>query len=114
MVDLFWSVLDVPSTTLEVGAPRRLNLFFLSSNWQIIPRVNTVPLRAILHCVPEDIFRFDVRVAAKECPPQFASIKVTCGAQWDQFEAHDLENDTNEESESQQKPVGESSKLLPK
>jgi hypothetical protein len=90
MVDLLWSNLDVESTTLEPGADRRLNLFFIDTDRHIIPRVNQVPMRMILNFAPANIFRFDVRVAAKGCLPEFASVKATIGQNWDDIQIEEI------------------------
>jgi len=83
VVDLLWSNLDLDSITIEFGADRNLNVFFAQTDWRILPRVNQIPLRSILNYAPGDIFRFDVRVSARDCPPEYTSLKATVGASWD-------------------------------
>ena len=31
---------------------------------------------------PSSVFKFEVRVVAKECPPEYMSLKVTVGQEW--------------------------------
>lgn len=83
-VDLLWSNIDRPSITLEPGNDRRLNVFFVDSATRIISAfAQSMSMRLLLTSAPSDIFRFDVRVAAKDCPPMYVSMKVTFGQNWD-------------------------------
>jgi len=91
-VDLLWSTLNVHSTVLEPGLDRRLNLLFIDTHRWILPRETSVPVRTVLTHGPGDIFRFHIRVSAKECLPQYAFIKATFGQNWDDIEVGEIEN----------------------
>jgi hypothetical protein len=47
-------------------------------------------MRLMLTSAPSDILRFDVRVAAKDCPPTYVSVKVTFGQNWDDLVAEKM------------------------
>lgn len=91
-VNLLWSGLNLHITTLESGLDRRINLFFIDTNRWLLPSEASVPLRAVITYAPGDIFRFHIRVAGKECPPQFAFIKATFGQNWDSIEVKEIKD----------------------
>jgi len=83
-LDLLWSNIDMPSIALEPGDDRQLDIFFVDSGTRnISPFAERMSMRLLLVSAPSDIFRFDVRVAAKDCPPKYVSVKVTFGQNWD-------------------------------
>jgi hypothetical protein len=82
-LELFWSHGgDVPTPiTLHPGIERRLNVFFIhTSNGLITPVVHPTPLRAIGVFSPQgkgpQVFRFDIKVTAKDCPDVDLSLQV--------------------------------------
>jgi hypothetical protein len=82
-LDLLWSFVDEPTLTLEHGAPRRLNIFFVentSRNMVIWTR-----MRVGLASAPSDRFKFDIRVAGDECTPKYFSVEVAIGDQWNEL-----------------------------
>jgi len=84
LLDLLWSNKDVPRLTLEPGGDRRLSVFFVQQDlWQLEPWTDRRSLRMSLPCSPGGVFRFDVRVAAKDCRAEYMSLKVTVGQTWD-------------------------------
>ena len=83
-LDLLWSNADIASVTLEPGNDKRLNVFFVdSATRNILPFAERMSMRLLLVSVPFDVFRFDVRVAAKDCLPKYVSVKATFGQNWD-------------------------------
>jgi hypothetical protein len=82
-LDLLWSFVDEPIVTLEHGAARRLNVFFVentSRNMVIWTR-----LRVGLPSARSDRFKFDLRVAGEECLPMYISVEVVSGQQWNEL-----------------------------
>jgi hypothetical protein len=90
-LDLLWSFIDKPTITVEDGAPRRLNVFFVENTSRKLLTWTQIPVR--LDYFPSDILRFDVRVAAKDCPAEYVSFKVTFGDQWCDLVTEMIEND---------------------
>lgn len=83
-LDLLWSNIDVPTIALEPGDPRQLDVFFVDSATRAITVfAERMSMRMSLASSPSDVFRFDVRVAAKDCPPEYMSVKVSFGQNWD-------------------------------
>jgi hypothetical protein len=80
-LDLLWSFVDEPSITLEHGASRRLNMFFVENTSRNMTLWNR--LHGKLTSAPLDHFKFDVRIAGEDCPPVYISVEVTTGNQWD-------------------------------
>lgn len=54
----------------------------------------------ILPCAPSEIFKFDVRVAAKDCPPEYLSLKDTVGGKWDDVSVEKLASEIHTDSNS--------------
>jgi hypothetical protein len=85
-LDLCWSSIDAPSTTLEHGADKRINVFFGANNsdW-LLPSALAAPFRSHVRNGPGTTYRYDIRIAADECPPVYVSIKVVIGDsdRWD-------------------------------
>jgi hypothetical protein len=79
-LDLWWSFVDGPTVRLEDGAPRHLNVFFVENTSRNAITWSQIQLR--LPYAPLDIFKFVVRVAAKDCPAEYISLRVTFGDQW--------------------------------
>ncbi|MGA9665709.1 MAG: hypothetical protein WBQ69_04570, partial [Gallionella sp.] len=91
-LDLNWSILDLPTTFLEQNVNRRLNVFFLENiNRNINFASSRVPFRMALSSAPFDVFRFDVRIGAPDCPPGYLSFKVTFGQNWNDITVQELE-----------------------
>jgi hypothetical protein len=82
-LDLWWSFVDEPTVTLEHGAPRNLNVFFVQNNAGNV--VIFTRLHPRVDCVPSDRFKFDVRISGDECLPKYISVDATKGLQWDEF-----------------------------
>ncbi|MGB6715479.1 MAG: hypothetical protein WBE47_00865 [Candidatus Acidiferrales bacterium] len=90
-LDLNWSILDVPTTFLERNVLRRLNVFFVENiNRSVNFASNRIPLRMALSSMPLDVFKFDVRIAAQQGPPEYISFKVTFGQDWDSISLEKL------------------------
>jgi hypothetical protein len=79
-LDLLWSFVDEPTVTLEHGAPRRLNVFFVENTSRNM--VSWTRMQVRLASAPLDHFKFDVRVAGDECMPKYISVEVAIGDQW--------------------------------
>lgn len=92
-LDLLWSQVDKPSITLESGVDRRLDVFFIINVGRHIVVYSDTATRLGLASAPSDIFRFDVRVAAKDCPPRYLFLKVTIGEEWDKPVLEKIENE---------------------
>lgn len=91
VLNLLWSNIDVPSVTLEPGADRRLNIFFVQKGlWQLEPWTDRKSFRMTLPCSPSGIFKFDIRVAAKDCRPEYMSLKITVGQTWNELSIETL------------------------
>jgi hypothetical protein len=85
-LDLLWSVTDEQFITLEPGADKQLNVFHVNSNTDLLsPWAARIPLRSEIRFGRDELYRFDIRVAADECPPEYLSIQVEIGARWDNF-----------------------------
>lgn len=86
--DLLWSYRDNPTVpfkdkslvTLEHGAPRRLNVFFVENTSPNIVTRTEIPMR--LPYLPLDIFKFDIRVGGKQGSAEYVSLEAVCGNQW--------------------------------
>ena len=90
LLDLSWSN-NVPSLTLEPGANRWLNIFFTQScQWNFCPYTDRKPL-LLLPYSPSGIFKFDLRVSAKNCQPEYISLKITTGQNWDDFHVEPID-----------------------
>jgi hypothetical protein len=96
LLDLFWSNMDQKSATIEPEADRRLNIFFAQSDWQIAPRVGSIPLRLFLQYSPGSVFRFDVRIGAPDCPAECRSVKVAFGQAWDDIDLQEMSVDVQQ------------------
>ncbi len=79
-LDLLWSFVDEPTITLEHGAPRRLNIFFVENTSRNMVTWSKIQVR--LASAPLDHFKFDVRIAGDECKPEYISVEVAIGDQW--------------------------------
>lgn len=81
-LDLEWSFVNDPQTviSLEHGAPRQLNVFWVENTHRDV--VICTRFHPRLKVAPLDRFKFDVRVAGEECPPVYASFEVTIGNAW--------------------------------
>jgi hypothetical protein len=79
-LDLLWSHLDEPALTLENGADRHLNVFFVENISRNM--VTCTRLHVKLASAPSDRFKFDVRVAGEECPHMYILLEVTIGEAW--------------------------------
>jgi hypothetical protein len=69
-LDLEWSYVDPPTfITLEHGAPRQLNVFWVENTHRDI--VTCTRFHPRLAVTPSDRLKFDVRVAGEDCPPLY-------------------------------------------
>jgi len=85
-LDLLWSVADEQFVTLEPGADKQLNIFHVNSNTDLLsPWAARVPLRSEIRFGRDDLYRFDIRGAADECPPEYLSVQIQIGDRWDNF-----------------------------
>jgi hypothetical protein len=71
---------NLAQRTLTPGIDQRLNVLGINREW-ILPTSQRGDLKARSIFTPNDTFRLDVRVTAKECPPIDISIKVLVGEQ---------------------------------
>jgi len=86
-LDLLWSIIDEPVRTLQPGIDQQLCIFSIDSVRPTIAiwaartpfRVSATFERAS----PNDIFRFDIQVTARDCGPSNISLEVKSGDQWD-------------------------------
>jgi hypothetical protein len=92
-LDLLWSYVDEPTVTVEHGAPRRLDLLFVENTSRDIVLWTRMRIKLASASAPTARFKFDVRVAAKDCPPKYISIKVTFGDHWDDLTAEIMGNE---------------------
>jgi hypothetical protein len=93
-LDLLWSFVDEPTLTLEHGAPRRLNLFYVentSSNMVIWTK-----MRAALASIPNVRFKFDIRIAGEVGLPIYISVDAVRREQWDELTGLHLEKTNGE------------------
>jgi hypothetical protein len=89
VLDLLWSKVDETSITLNPGADRQLDIFFVQHNtWQLTPWSESGSIALL--CSPGGVFKFDLMVWAKECKAEFVSIKATVGNKWDEIELESL------------------------
>lgn len=90
--DLLWSIADQRLAKLEPGVDRRLNIFSVeNTNRQIAISTDRRLLRMALERSPSRVLKFDIRVAADgDCRPEFLSLKVSFGEQWDDVKAEVL------------------------
>jgi hypothetical protein len=83
-LDLTWSfrvhALDNTALTLKPNVDQKLNIFSVDS-FRVSLCVANEPLIAQSVFTPNDTFRFDIIVTAKECPPISISIKALIGEQ---------------------------------
>ena len=93
-LDLLWSFVDEPTLTLEHGAPRRLNVFFVESTSKNM--VTWTRMRVNLASAPNDRFKFDLRIAGEECLPMYISLEVAIGNDWCDLNDLRLEQAKNE------------------
>jgi len=93
-LDLLWSFVDEPTVTLEHGAPRRLNVFFVDNTSRKMVIWTRLHVRLI--SAPLDRFKFDVRVAGDEYMPKYISVEVTVGDHWNDLTDLCLETTKNE------------------
>lgn len=91
-MDLWWSHIDGPTLLLEDGAPQRLNVFYVENTSRDIFTWTKIPVKQAYS--PSDILRFDVRVAANNCPAEYIYFKVTFGDQWCDVYPEITKNDT--------------------
>jgi hypothetical protein len=84
-LQLVWSVYDSTAPrTLQPGVDTRLNLCFVDNvDGNIHPAVDRLPLRCSKVFNKADMFKFDIRLTAKDCPSADASIVVKVGPVWD-------------------------------
>jgi hypothetical protein len=93
-IDLLWAELDLPSVTLEPGAPRRLVVFEIQrNNWQIIVWDEKRFTRLPLTYAPNRVLRFDLRVGRPGYKAEFISIRVAFGQEWGAMEIEKIANE---------------------
>ena len=67
-------------------------MFFVDSATRIISVcAQSMSVRLLLTSTPSDIFKFDVRVSANHTPPNYVSVKVRFGQNWDDLDVEMLE-----------------------
>jgi hypothetical protein len=98
-LQLQWSNKDsADALELQPEVDQFLDLFSIDDQQKcIVPCANAVPLRAcrVFRDADENTaFRFDVVVAADNCPTEHISLKVRVGAHWDRPSIEVLSNGT--------------------
>ena len=88
-LDLLWSFYDTRPRNLEPGINQWLNLCFITNMEQFIHlETRPVPSAAGPNGLfkPNNSYRFDVRVTARNSPAQDISLVMTLGATWDSLQ----------------------------
>jgi len=88
ILNLLWSTIDEPTTTLYPRTKHQLCLFFVDNVAQPLIGIwgRPVQLRmaaAFEHSDPKDIFRFDISVTDSNCLAANISLTVQMGERWD-------------------------------
>ncbi len=86
-LDLLWSNIDQPLRNVEPGVDQRLDIFCIDN----VSKAITIWAAAVQYRAaavftssnPSDIFKFDIRVSAKESPPIYISLRVQAGDDWE-------------------------------